>query len=70
METAHEGAVWSLAWHPLGHMLASGSNDCTRYEGTKVISHSLKYGDPYQITMRPQLLLTLPRLKFIELLRL
>ncbi len=30
METAHEGPVWSLSWHPLGHMLASGSNDCTR----------------------------------------
>eukprot|EP00117_Sycon_ciliatum_P043167 scpid81393/ scgid31290/ pre-mRNA 3&apos; WD repeat-containing protein 33; WD repeat-containing protein WDC146 len=27
IETAHEGAVWSLAWHPLGHMLVSGSND-------------------------------------------
>ena len=27
MEQAHEGMVWSLAWHPLGHILASGSND-------------------------------------------
>jgi polyadenylation factor subunit 2 len=25
----HEGAVWSLAWHPLGHVLCSGSNDNT-----------------------------------------
>ena len=24
---AHESAVWCLAWHPLGHLLASGSND-------------------------------------------
>lgn len=24
---AHEGPVWSLAWHPLGHLLVSGSND-------------------------------------------
>lgn len=24
---AHEGAIWSLAWHPLGHLLVSGSND-------------------------------------------
>lgn len=24
---AHETHVWSLAWHPLGHILASGSND-------------------------------------------
>lgn len=24
---AHESHVWSLDWHPLGHILASGSND-------------------------------------------
>lgn len=24
---AHESAIWSLDWHPLGHVLASGSND-------------------------------------------
>eukprot|EP00931_Biecheleriopsis_adriatica_P075456 TRINITY_DN4930_c0_g1_i1.p1 TRINITY_DN4930_c0_g1~~TRINITY_DN4930_c0_g1_i1.p1 ORF type:complete len:571 (+),score=142.20 TRINITY_DN4930_c0_g1_i1:87-1799(+) len=24
---AHEGPVWSLAWHPMGHLLVSGSND-------------------------------------------
>ncbi|CAH1239411.1 WDR5 [Branchiostoma lanceolatum] len=27
MENAHEGMIWSLAWHPLGHILCSGSND-------------------------------------------
>ncbi|KXJ05123.1 pre-mRNA 3' end processing protein WDR33, partial [Exaiptasia diaphana] len=27
MESAHDGMVWSLAWHPLGHILCSGSND-------------------------------------------
>jgi len=26
---AHESSVWSLAWHPLGHILCSGSNDHT-----------------------------------------
>ncbi|MEQ2171302.1 WD repeat-containing protein 33 [Goodea atripinnis] len=31
MEMAHEGMIWSLAWHPLGHILCSGSNDHTRY---------------------------------------
>jgi polyadenylation factor subunit 2 len=29
MESAHESSVFSLAWHPLGHILASGSNDHT-----------------------------------------
>ncbi|PKI82754.1 pre-mRNA cleavage and polyadenylation factor (CPF) complex subunit [Malassezia vespertilionis] len=29
METAHESNVWSLQWHPLGHLIASGSNDHT-----------------------------------------
>lgn len=24
---AHEYAIWSMDWHPLGHILASGSND-------------------------------------------
>ena len=26
---AHEGAIWSLDWNPMGHVLASGSNDHT-----------------------------------------
>ncbi|ESN93260.1 hypothetical protein HELRODRAFT_115778 [Helobdella robusta] len=29
IENAHETMVWSLDWHPLGHILASGSNDHT-----------------------------------------
>uniref|UniRef100_UPI00358E2772 pre-mRNA 3' end processing protein WDR33-like isoform X2 n=1 Tax=Myxine glutinosa TaxID=7769 RepID=UPI00358E2772 len=28
-DVAHEGMIWSLAWHPLGHILCSGSNDHT-----------------------------------------
>lgn len=24
---AHEAAIWTLSWHPLGHLLCSGSND-------------------------------------------
>ena len=31
MESAHDSYIWSLAWHPLGHILASGSNDHTWY---------------------------------------
>ena len=29
IEQAHESIVWSLAWHPIGHILCSGSNDHT-----------------------------------------
>lgn len=27
MENVHESAIWSLDWHPVGHILTSGSND-------------------------------------------
>lgn len=27
IEQAHDSIVWTLAWHPLGHILCSGSND-------------------------------------------
>lgn len=27
MEEAHDGMIWDMSWHPLGHMLVSGSND-------------------------------------------
>ncbi|XP_014673749.1 PREDICTED: pre-mRNA 3' end processing protein WDR33-like [Priapulus caudatus] len=29
VELAHENMVWTMAWHPLGHILATGSNDHT-----------------------------------------
>ncbi|KAJ1751537.1 WD repeat-containing protein 33 [Coemansia sp. RSA 989] len=29
VEGAHASQIWSLDWHPLGHILASGSNDKT-----------------------------------------
>lgn len=29
MEHAHDATVWSLTYHPLGHLLVSGSNDFT-----------------------------------------
>lgn len=29
IDAAHESIVWTLAWHPLGHILCSGSNDHT-----------------------------------------
>lgn len=27
LEQAHDQAIWSVEWHPLGHILATGSND-------------------------------------------
>ena len=27
MEEAHDNIIWDVSWHPLGHMLVSGSND-------------------------------------------
>lgn len=29
IENAHDGMIWDLKWHPLGHILCSGSNDHT-----------------------------------------
>lgn len=29
IEQAHDSIVWTLAWHPLGHILCSCSNDHT-----------------------------------------
>ncbi|KAL1929916.1 hypothetical protein VTP01DRAFT_1070 [Rhizomucor pusillus] len=29
IESAHESWIWSLDWHPVGHILVSGSNDHT-----------------------------------------
>lgn len=29
IEQAHDSNVWALAWHPLGHIICSGSNDYT-----------------------------------------
>jgi len=31
IDEAHETMVWSLSWHPLGHILVSGSNDHTTW---------------------------------------
>lgn len=29
IENAHEQAIWSMDWHPYGHILTTGSNDHT-----------------------------------------
>ena len=42
IENAHESIVWSLAWHPIGHILCSGSNDHTaKFWEVCLISHSI-----------------------------
>lgn len=44
MDEAHDSVVWSLSWHPLGHILASGSNDHTWLVNTfQSINLLLKY---------------------------
>ena len=40
IENAHESIVWSLAWHPIGHILCSGSNDHTAKFWDVLIRHS------------------------------
>ena len=27
IDNAHEGIIWDIKWHPLGHITASASND-------------------------------------------
>lgn len=27
LKKAHDGNIWDMDWHPLGHVLATGSND-------------------------------------------
>ena len=29
IEGGHESIVWTLVWHPVGHILTTGSNDHT-----------------------------------------
>jgi len=49
---AHEptGPIWSLAWHPLGHILASGSNDrITRFWTRARPGDTVCFNDRYHI---------------------
>jgi hypothetical protein len=27
LNSAHDQAIWDMSWHPVGHVLATGSND-------------------------------------------
>lgn len=47
---AHDQAIWSLDWHPLGHILSSGSNDrFTRFWTRPRPGDSSYLQDPYHI---------------------
>ena len=47
---AHDFAVWSLDWHPLGHILASGSNDrVTRFWARARPGETDSFNDRYHI---------------------
>lgn len=50
LQYAHDFAVWSLAWHPLGHIMASGSNDrVTRFWSRARPGESDCFKDRYHI---------------------
>lgn len=53
MEQAHESVVWSLNWHPLGHILASGSNDHTCKFWTRNRPGD-KMTDKYNLNLMPK----------------
>ncbi|KAK0709117.1 WD40-repeat-containing domain protein [Lasiosphaeria miniovina] len=47
---AHDFAIWSLDWHPLGHILASGSNDrITRFWSRARPGEADSFNDRYHI---------------------
>lgn len=50
VQYAHDFAVWSLDWHPIGHILASGSNDrVTRFWTRPRPGETLCFNDRYHI---------------------
>ncbi len=47
---AHESSIWSLDWHPLGHILASGSNDhYTRFWSRAMPGDTRCFKDQYHL---------------------
>jgi polyadenylation factor subunit 2 len=50
MPFAHESSIWSLDWHPLGHILASGSNDhYTRFWGRAQPGQTTCFRDQFHL---------------------
>ena len=47
---AHESSIWSLDWHPIGHILASGSNDhYTRFWSRALPGQNHCFKDQYHL---------------------
>lgn len=47
---AHDSSIWSLDWHPLGHILASGSNDhYTRFWSRSQPGSTTCFKDQYHL---------------------
>ncbi|EXJ95372.1 hypothetical protein A1O1_00493 [Capronia coronata CBS 617.96] len=47
---AHDSSIWSLDWHPLGHILASGSNDhYTRFWSRAQPGQSMCFKDQFHL---------------------
>lgn len=47
---AHESSIWSLDWHPMGHILASGSNDhFTRFWSRSLPGQPNCFKDQYHL---------------------
>lgn len=46
---AHDFAIWSLDWHPLGHILASGSNDRITRFWARARPGGTEFNDRYHI---------------------
>src|ERR1700761_9733879 len=50
MPYAHDSSIWSLDWHPMGHILASGSNDhYTRFWSRALPGQSTCFKDQFHL---------------------
>ncbi|XP_065558170.1 uncharacterized protein LOC136025962 isoform X2 [Artemia franciscana] len=52
IENAHDNMIWSLSWHPIGHVLASGANDHTTKFWTRNRPGD-KMKDKYNLNLLP-----------------
>ena len=43
VRAAHEGSIWATAWHPAGHLLATGAGDYAVKFWCRWVVGSLKF---------------------------